>query len=229
MSNGDVFGFQQAFVFFYFDATTACYTISVDTNYEVTNPAYATNTPFTIDSLGVNIIDDTVSFSVNNPTITAIDETATLNLVFPFPSPGVTISDVCMVDIQPTIAYQDKTFRNAGTYTYSVTYGEDHPLCDVLSDMVFTVQQTDTSPLPGFIAVAEDPANWKLDFTFTPISDIDNGEYIIEIQATNLLTWAIDTHTFTVFHELFSLTYCIQGGFESGLSVLVGDSLYLQM
>lgn len=70
-----------------------------------------------------------------------------------------------------------------------------------------------------------DPVAWTLDFVYTPSDVLNNGVYVIEVLATNTLTWTIDTHTFTVYHEIVTLTYCIEGEFKSGLSVQVGKSL----
>ena len=79
------------------------------------------------------------------------------------------------------------------------------------------------------MAVNLDPVAWTLDFVYTPSDVLNNGVYVIEVLATNTLTWTIDTHTFTVYHEIVTLTYCIEGEFKSGLSVQVGKSLYLKM
>lgn len=113
--------------------------VSVDTSYEITNAGITTPVGFlTYNSIGVELIDETVLFTEEALALVVTPET--VNLIFPFPSPGVTISEVCYVDIQPSTPFADQTLKKAGTYNVQVVYAEDHLFCDVISDITFTIQ-----------------------------------------------------------------------------------------
>ena len=72
--------------------------VTVDTSYAATNPAIVTAVSMnTYNTITVDLIDQVGTLFEDFPVATV--NTMVVSLTFPFPTPGVTISEVCYVDI----------------------------------------------------------------------------------------------------------------------------------